>query len=634
MFTLEDVLSAENQTEALAALRSRHDGSGPNGMRLSALDEWHKVNGDRLEASIREGTYHPSTALVYEAATGKGKRREIASIDVVDRFVERLLQQQLTLHLDPTFSPHCFAYRAGMGPLEAALLARGYVEEGNPFVCEIDLKDYFTTIDLSSLKEMLAQCIADEGVRRLLDLFLFREVERHGRLERQARGLLQGASTSPVLSNLYLREFDRSMDEADRKWLRFSDNICLYLPTADEATSTMPLVCDLLEWEHGVMINQRKSGVFRATERRLLGYDLIEGTAGIEVRKHTYTLIRRHDRWFASSVYKDRDSYHLLQDGVLNRKDYSLLFENDDERHHIPVEVTSQINIYSNVTISPSALKTLCEHNIRIAYVDEYGDLMGTFVPSEHSESAEVFLKQCQIYTNKKERLALARLMEDASIHNMETNLRYYVRRGAVELEDLVAYIDSCQKEVETTPSIESLRLVEARARKAYYSAFAQILAGTEFDFTKRTRRPPKDPGNAMVSFGNTVLYNVVLQAIWRTPLDPKIGIVHATNRRSHSLNLDLADIFKPVLVDRVIFSLINRREIRADEHFMTHEDGGVFMNTAGKRVFLRAFEEKLDDAVTVCNRRITYRRLIGNEVMRLQRLIVSGMRYQPYKYR
>lgn len=136
-----------------------------------------------------------------------------------------------------------------------------------------------------------------------------------------------------------------------------------------------------------------------------------------------------------------------------------------------------------------------------------------------------------------------------------------------------------------------------------------------------------------MVSFGNTVLYNVVLQAIWRTSLDPKIGIVHATNRRSYSLNLDIADIFKPIIVDRVVFSLVNRHEINASQHFEECEEGGVLLSREGKRVFLDAIEEKLDDTICRGRSRIAYRQIISFEVIKLLQLVLHGERYRPFKY-
>ena len=227
----------------------------------------------------------------------------------------------------------------------------------------------------------------------------------------------------------------------------------------------------------------------------------------------------------------------------------------------------------------------------------------------------------------------MARLLEEASIHNMRANLRYYARHGRELLTEHVDYLSPILDELGSAKDVDALRLFEARARKRYYSAFAEILVGTDFDFTKRTRRPPKDPGNAMVSFGNTILYDVVLQAIWRTSLDPKVGVVHATNRRAFSLNLDIADLFKPIIVDRVVFSLVSRRAINADEHFEPHGDDGVYLSRSGKRLLIDAMEKKLDDTVMCGSLRQSYRRVISGEVARFQRFVVTGERYRPYKY-
>lgn len=633
MFTIEDVLSEENQQATLAEFRTRRDSSGPDGMRLSDLDDWFKANGAALIDSIRLETYQPGIAKCFEVATHSGKRREVVSINVVDRLVEKLVENMLCRHLNPLFSPNSFAYQEGKSTLDAAMLARSYIEDGYEFVCEIDLKDYFTTIDLSHLQRLVAEHVPDEKVNRLLELLLYRDVYKDNKLRRQERGLLQGASTSPVLSNLYLNRFDQHMDDLGTCWLRFSDNVFVYARTVSSASAIYSEIVDLLEWEHGVLVNDHKSGIHRAIERRILGYDLVESNGTIEVRRHTYTLVRRHDRWHASSVYKDHNAYHILQDGIITRKDYSVLFENNDERLHIPVEVTTQINIYSDVTVAPSALAALSEHNIRIAYVDRYGDLLGTFVPATHAKAAEVFLKQCMLYTSQRKRLEVARSLEKSSIHNMRANLRYYAKRGREGMDEYVDQLGSYMDGLQASESVDALRLIEARARKLYYHAFADILDGTDFDFTKRTRRPPKDPGNAMVSFGNTVLYNVVLQAIWRTSLDPKIGVVHATNRRNYSLNLDIADVFKPIIVDRVVFSLVNRHEVNVEEHFEACGEDGVILSREGKRVFLNAMERKLDDVIAYRGLRLSYRQLISAEVSRFQRMIVTGERYRPFKY-
>lgn len=91
------------------------------------------------------------------------------------------------------------------------------------------------------------------------------------------------------------------------------------------------------------------------------------------------------------------------------------------------------------------------------------------------------------------------------------------------------------------------MMMLEAQARQKYYGCFNSILEGKQFYFDKRTRRPPQDPLNAMISFGNTLLYQRIANEINRTSLDIRIGIVHAAGNRPESLNLDLADLFKPI---------------------------------------------------------------------------------------
>ena len=128
-------------------------------------------------------------------------------------------------------------------------------------------------------------------------------------------------------------------------------------------------------------------------------------------------------------------------------------------------------------------------------------------------------------------------------------------------------------------------------------------------------------------------MYNRFLQAIWKTSLDPRVGIVHATNQRSFSLNLDFADIYKPVIVDRVIFSLINLYQIKAEEDFEQSGSGGVYLNKQGKRVFIEQFEQKLADHITIKGKEYTYGQLMEEEVRRFLRGIMEREKYKPYKY-
>ena len=124
-----------------------------------------------------------------------------------------------------------------------------------------------------------------------------------------------------------------------------------------------------------------------------------------------------------------------------------------------------------------------------------------------------------------------------------------------------------------------------------------------------------------------------VLQAIWKTSLDPRIGIIHATTNRNYSLNLDFADLFKLVIVDRVIFSLVNLLQLQSEVHFEEKESGAIYLNKEGKRIFNKSFEEKLADKIKLGEKTYTYKQIIEEEIRKFQRYIVKEEKYKPYKY-
>lgn len=195
----------------------------------------------------------------------------------------------------------------------------------------------------------------------------------------------------------------------------------------------------------------------------------------------------------------------------------------------------------------------------------------------------KIQIKQMQIYQDTKERLAIARKLEIASIANLRANLRYYGRRKESQiLTQAVEQMSDYVKKLNEAQDVNGLMLIEAQARQKYYQCFNEILDSPEFVFTKRTRRPPKDSLNSMISFGNTMLYQRIANEINRTSLDIQIGFVHAAGFRPESLNLDIADLFKPILVDRTIFTLVNRKMIHAVD-FVEVEQEGIFISGEGK---------------------------------------------------
>jgi CRISP-associated protein Cas1 len=163
---------------------------------------------------------------------------------------------------------------------------------------------------------------------------------------------------------------------------------------------------------------------------------------------------------------------------------------------------------------------------------------------------------------------------------------------------------------------INTLRGLEGKMRERYYSAWQHILTG-DWDFERRVRRPPNNEINALISFGNSHLYTICLSEIYRTQLTSTISYLHEPGARRHSLALDLSEIFKPLIVDRVIFTLLNKGQLK-ENHFDRSMER-CYLNDAGRKLFISALDERL--AVTIhhrrLNRSVSYRHLTGLEPYR-----------------
>jgi CRISPR-associated endonuclease Cas1 subtype I-B len=322
----------------------------------------------------------------------------------------------------------------------------------------------------------------------------------------------------------------------------------------------------------------------------------------------------------------------LISDGILQQKNASLYFDTDTTDTHIPIESTDIINIYSDVIVDSGALDKMMKHNITVNVFDKYGEYIGAFIPNAPLKASCVTHEQLMVYYNDTQRLQLAKEFVLASIHNENIIIRYYNKQNHNKIyEQMLNHLQYIKSTIKNTDSLDKLLMLEAQARNAYYSCFDLFIKREEFQFETRTRRPPKNMVNALLSFGDTVLYNHIATEVQKTPLDVRIGFLHATSTRLKSLNLDIAEIFKPLIVDRTVFSLINKGEITS-QHFLITETGTVYLSAEGKRIFLRAFRNKLDVSLMIKSENMTYRKIIVEEIRRLVRRFRHDEKYKAYR--
>lgn len=184
---------------------------------------------------------------------------------------------------------------------------------------------------------------------------------------------------------------------------------------------------------------------------------------------------------------------------------------------------------------------------------------------------------------------------------------------------------------VEAQTDINVLRGLEGKMRERYYQAWRHILR-EGWTFERRVRRPPDNEVNALISFGNSHLYTVCLGELYRTQLTPTVSYLHEPGARRFSLALDLSEIFKPLIVDRAIFRLINTGQLK-DSHFDRSLDG-CFLSDAGKKLFINALEDRLK--TTIKHRRlgrsVSYRHLIRLECYKLIRHLTGVETYRAFR--
>lgn len=326
-----------------------------------------------------------------------------------------------------------------------------------------------------------------------------------------------------------------------------------------------------------------------------------------------------------------KSSVYLFHGGTLARQQNTLRYSSEDKRpRFFPVVSTQDIHLFGEATLNTSALNFLSQRNIPLHVYNYYGSYSGSYLPRESSANGILTLQQANCYNDVNFRLNLAKQIINGALINIKKVAQYYARRG-VNTEAALKKLIDIDKALEKVNSIEGLMAKEGNTREAYYSVWDNILKDKSFPFERRSRRPPKNPLNALISFGNTMLYTTCLTEIFSTHLDPRIGYLHATNERNFSLHLDISELFKPIIVDRVIFTLINKKMLNLS-HFK-EQNGGTYLNSEGRKIFLRNFDERLKKSIRLVgeHKSVSYRTVIRKECYKIEKYLTKNKPYEPF---
>ncbi|WP_075935922.1 type I-B CRISPR-associated endonuclease Cas1b [Halosegnis longus] len=324
-----------------------------------------------------------------------------------------------------------------------------------------------------------------------------------------------------------------------------------------------------------------------------------------------------------------KPNHHIFSDGTLERHEDTLRIDLlDGDKKHLPVESVDALYLHGQIDFNTRTLGLLNDHGVP-AHVFGWKDYYkGSYLPKRQQTSGNTVVEQVLAYDDEARRMSIARDIIAASIHNMRVNVQYYTNRRG-DFAETVDRLEELKNRVETIDDVNELRGVEATARKAYYRCFDEILLDP-FELTRREYNPPTNEANALISFLNGMVYTTCVSAIRKTALDPTVGYVHEPGERRYTLSLDLADIFKPILADRVAFRVVNRQQLTVDE-FETDLDG-CLLTEAGRQVVLEEYEQTLDETVEHprLNRKVSYKSLVQTDVYSMKKHILTGEPYRP----
>lgn len=324
------------------------------------------------------------------------------------------------------------------------------------------------------------------------------------------------------------------------------------------------------------------------------------------------------------------NKFYIFSDCELRRKDNNISIITEDFKKDLKSEIIEDIYLFGEIKLNTKLLNFASQKDIAIHVFNYYGFYSGSFYPRKTQVSGKLLVNQVKNYLNYENRLYIAKEIVSAGAFNIFRNLRYYNSRD-VDLEPEMNQIDILIKKLDEMNSIESLMGMEGNIRRIYYRTWNKIIK-QEIDFQKRVKRPPDNMINCLISFLNSLVYTTTLGEIYKTQLDPTISFLHEPGEKRFSLSLDISEIFKPIIVDRMIFTVLNRREIT--EKDFDKESNFLYLKESSQKRIIGKYDDRLKTTIRhrELGRNVLYQYLMRLEAYKLIKHIIGEKEYKAFR--
>lgn len=329
-------------------------------------------------------------------------------------------------------------------------------------------------------------------------------------------------------------------------------------------------------------------------------------------------------------MQKNDRTHFLMVNGRIRRQDNNLYFDRYDEDNNVtstkplPIKGLDEIYLLAKIDLDSYSMAFIAQNNILLHFFSPFQSFRGNFFPSSSNsvnKSGFVLLQQLRAFDDPVHRLYLAKQITEGHFKNGAINCKKY----GIDFE-----VNKYLQNLEKAKTINEIMVSEGAFQKNYYQVWNSIIKNQRsFKFIARSKQPPTDKINCLISYVNTRIYNIVLSEIYKTELDPRIGFLHEPNYRALSLHLDVAEIFKPIIGDNIIFTLLNKNEITTKD-FKTDSGRIRFTNEAIKKIELKIIK-KMTEQTMIGKQKLTWRQVIRREVNQIKKSICESAEYKPF---
>lgn len=547
---------------------------------LAAFEKDLGSNLSRIAADLRDGSWSPSVPAHVTMPKSDGRTRHLHIPPVADRVVERAITQVLSALVDPHLSPWSFAFRPGRGVRDAVRELAVRRDDGATHVARFDIVDCFGSLDHRRLHDALRRYLDDPWLIDLVDRLVARDLPGLPRHEKLV-GIAQGSPLSPLLANLLLEDFDQALYDAGFAPLRYADDVAVATCGEQQARSVLQVAADRAA-DLGLRINPAKTAVASFDEvveflGERIGPDRPLADDGQEAplpAKRTLYLTAR-----CAHVH-------------LRRGHVRALTRDQEELASVPLSGLGRIVAMGPVSVSAGLRSYAFEHDLEVLFLSRNGAWLGRYDGGCEVEP-QLRRRQYRLLDDPDEMVRIGCRMAAGKIANQRALLLRYARRndGTTDAEAIQA-LATHANDVTLATSRSQVMGYEGAATKRYHEALRGLFP-TEAGFRRRTKQPPRDPANAALSFGYTLLTGEAHAACASVGLDPQVGVLHASGRNRAALAFDLVEEFRPLIVDSIALAAFRRGRL-PKACFRKGAHGAVLLNDRGRRVFINLYETRM----------------------------------------